>query len=85
MKKKFKDKNKSGPAVEKIVLKKEGVVTEALPNTNFRVKLESGEEVMAHLAGRLRLYRIKILPGDKVSVEFSPYDSTKGRIVYRKK
>jgi len=85
MKKKFKDKNKSGLAVEKIVLKKEGVVTEALPNTNFRVKLESGEEVMAHLAGRLRLYRIKILPGDKVSVEFSPYDSTKGRIVYRKK
>lgn len=85
MKKKFKEKKKFSPVVEKTVLKKEGTVTEALPSTNFRVKLETGEEIMAHLAGKLRLYRIKILPGDKVTVEVSPYDNTRGRIVYRKK
>ncbi len=65
--------------------RKNGIVLESLPNTNFRVKTEEGKEVLAHLAGRLRMNRIKILPGDKVVVEISPYDETKGRIVYRKK
>lgn len=62
-----------------------GQVLEALPNTTFRVRLDSGKEIIAHLAGRLRLYRIRVLPGDKVTVELSPYDETKGRIVYRGK
>lgn len=62
-----------------------GVVLEALPNTNFKVKLESGEEIMAHLAGKLRMFRIRILPGDRVTVEMSPYDKERGRIVYRGK
>jgi len=66
-------------------IKKKGIVTEALPNTNFRVKLEDGEEVMCHLSGKMRLHRIKLLPGDYVKVEISPYDSHKGRIIYRGK
>ncbi len=64
--------------------KKRGVVLEALPSTHFRVKLhESGEEIIAHLAGKLRMHRIKVLPGDDVTMEISPYDQGKGRIVYR--
>lgn len=66
-------------------LRKEGIVTESLPSTNFRVKLDDGQEILAHLAGKLRLYRIRILPGDRVTVETSPYDEKKGRIIYRKK
>jgi len=62
-----------------------GTVTEALPSTHFRVELDDGRKVIAHLSGRLRIYRIKILPGDRVTVEMSPYDETKGRIVYRGK
>jgi translation initiation factor IF-1 len=65
--------------------RKTGVVIEALPSTNFRVKLDEGEEILCHLAGKLRIYRIKILPGDKVTVEISPYDEKRGRIVYRGK
>lgn len=64
---------------------KEGVVIEALPATMFRVRFEDGVEILAHLAGRLRLHYIRILPGDRVRVEFSPYDVTKGRIVHRLK
>jgi len=64
---------------------KEGEVLEALPSLKFKVRLEDGSEILAYLAGRLRLFRIRILPGDKVQVEMSPYDSTKGRIVYRNK
>ena len=56
---------------------------EALPNTMFRVELETGQEVLAYLCGRMRRYYIKVLPGDKVKVELSPYDLEKGRIVYR--
>ncbi len=63
--------------------RKNGIVVEALPSTNFRVKLDDGTEVLCHLAGKLRMYRIKILPGDRVSVETSPYDEKRGRIVYR--
>lgn len=60
-----------------------GQVQEALPGTQFRVLLENGVEILAHLSGRMRLYRMKVTPGDKVSIEMSPYDLTKGRIVYR--
>lgn len=66
-------------------IQKTGQVTETLPGTLFRVQLEDGNEILAHLAGRLRMHRIKILPGDKVTVEMTPYDQSKGRIVYRGK
>lgn len=66
-------------------LKKQGRITEALPSLHFRVKLDDGKEVLARLAGKLRLYRIKVLPGDKVTVELSHYDDKRGRIVYREK
>ncbi|MCK5044680.1 translation initiation factor IF-1 [Candidatus Parcubacteria bacterium] len=79
-----KKKQNNVPPVEPAE-RKEGIVLEALPGAHFKVKLETGEELMAHLAGKLRLYRIKILPGDKVTLELSPYDIGKGRIVYRKK
>jgi len=62
-----------------------GVVLEALPSTHFKVQLEDGREITAHLAGKLRMFRIRVLPGDRVTVEMSPYDQTKGRIVYRGK
>ena len=64
---------------------KEGIVQEALPSTLFRVRLDDGVEMLAHLAGRLRLHHIRVLPGDRVRIEISPYDSTKGRIVLRMK
>jgi len=64
---------------------KEGVVMEALPSTLFRVKLEDGSEIIAHLAGRLRIHHIRVLAGDRIRVELSPYDETKGRIVHRLK
>jgi len=62
-----------------------GTVTEALPNTMFRVELEGGQQVLAYLCGKMRRYYIKVLLGDKVKVELSPYDLEKGRIVYRYK
>ena len=61
----------------------EGTVVEALPNAMFRVKLENEHLVLAHISGKMRMYFIKILPGDKVIIEMSPYDLTKGRIIYR--
>jgi len=67
----------------KKALLRDGQVVETLPSLNFRVKLDSGEEILAHLAGKLRLYRIKVLLGDRVRVELSPYDEKKGRIIYR--
>jgi translation initiation factor IF-1 len=63
----------------------EGTVVEALPNAMFRVELESGHRVLAHVSGKMRMHFIKILPGDKVTVELSPYDLSRGRIVYRYK
>ncbi len=60
-----------------------GTVLEALPNAHFKVELEDGREVNAHLAGKMRIHRIKVLPGDTVTVEMTPYDKEKGRIVYR--
>ncbi len=71
--------------MKKDVIRKEGVVTETLPSTTFRVELEDGKEIIAHLSGKMRRYFIRILPGDKVTVEMTPYDDEKGRIVYRKK
>ena len=66
-------------------IKQEGEILEALPNAQFRVKLENGHEILAHVSGKMRMYYIKILPGDRVSVEMSPYDFSKGRITYRPK
>ena len=63
----------------------EGTVVEPLPNAMFRVELENGHKVLAHISGKMRMNFIKILPGDKVTVELSPYDPTRGRIVYRYK
>jgi len=60
-----------------------GTVTKALPNAQFNVELENGHVVLAHISGKMRKYYIRILPGDKVTVELSPYDLTRGRIVYR--
>lgn len=68
---------------KKTPIRKSGVILEALPSTNFRVKLDDGKEILCHLAGRLRIYKIKILPGDRVQVEMSPYDEKRGRIIYR--
>jgi translation initiation factor IF-1 len=67
----------------KDIIRLEGKVTEALPNAIFRVELENGHKVMAHVSGRMRMHFIRILPGDQITVELSPYDLTKGRIVYR--
>jgi translation initiation factor IF-1 len=61
----------------------EGIVTDALPNTMFKVKLDTGQEVLAYLSGRMKKYYIKVLLGDRVRVELSPYDITRGRITYR--
>lgn len=70
---------------KKDIIEVEGTVVEALPNTIFRVELENGHEIMAHISGKLRMNYIRILPGDKVIVELSPYDLTKGRITWRNK
>ena len=63
----------------------EGTVVEALPNATFRVKLENDHQLLAHISGKMRMHFIRILPGDKVTVELSPYDRSRGRIVYRYK
>lgn len=63
----------------------EGAVVDSLPNTMFRVKLDNGHEVLAHISGKMRKHFIRILPGDRVQVELSPYDLKRGRIVYRLK
>ncbi len=61
----------------------EGTVIEPLPNATFRVELDNGHRILAHISGKMRMHYIKILPGDRVKVELSPYDLTRGRIVYR--
>ena len=63
----------------------QGEIEEALPNATFRVKLENGHVVLGHISGKMRMHYIRILPGDKVTVELTPYDLTKGRIVFRAK
>jgi translation initiation factor IF-1 len=71
-------------AKEKMIVV-DGNILENLPNASFRVKLENGHEVLAHISGKMRMHYIKILPGDKVTVELSPYDLSRGRITYRYK
>jgi translation initiation factor IF-1 len=66
-------------------IEQEGTVVEALGNSMFRVELENEQQIICHISGKMRMYYIKILPGDKVKVEMSPYDLTKGRIVFRYK
>ncbi len=70
---------------KKDVIEVEGVVTEALPNTKFYVELDNGHKVLAHISGKLRMNYIRILPGDRVVMELSPYDLTQGRIIWRGK
>ncbi len=70
---------------KKNVIKMEGTIKEVLPNAMFRVELDNGLVVLAHVAGKMRMHFIRILPGDRVVVELSPYDLTRGRIVYRHK
>jgi translation initiation factor IF-1 len=65
-------------------LETEGEVIELLPNASFKVMLDNEVEILAHLSGKMRMYKIRILPGDRVTIEMSPYDMTKGRITYRK-
>ena len=67
------------------VIEVEGVVVETLPNTTFKVELENGHQILGHISGKLRMNYIKILPGDKVKVELSPYDLSRGRIIWRAK
>ncbi len=69
----------------KDVISVEGIVKELLPNTMFRVEIQNGHTVLAHISGKMRLNFIRILPGDTVTMEMSPYDLTKGRIIFRKK
>lgn len=71
--------------MSKDCIKIEGIVKELLPNTQFLVTLENGHVITAHISGKMRLHFIRILPGDQVTVEMSPYDLTKGRISYRKR
>ncbi|HEY4662807.1 MAG TPA: translation initiation factor IF-1 [Candidatus Humimicrobiaceae bacterium] len=67
------------------IIEAEGTILEALPNAMFRVELDNGHRVLAHISGKMRMHYIKILPGDKVKVEISPYDLSRGRITFRKK
>ena len=67
------------------VIEIEGLVEDTLPNAQFKVKLENGHEILAHVSGKIRMHYIRILPGDKVTVEISPYDLTRGRITFRHK
>ncbi len=69
--------------VSKDFLELNGEVTESLPAATFRVKLENGHEILAHLSGKMRMFNIRLLPGDKVKIQMTPYDLTKGRITYR--
>ena len=66
-------------------IKVDGTIIETLPNASFKVELENGHQVLAHISGKMRMHFIKILPGDKVSIELSPYDLNRGRITYRYK
>jgi translation initiation factor IF-1 len=70
---------------KQLVIEQDGVVRESLGNAMFRVELENGHTITAHISGKMRMHYIKILPGDKVKIEMSPYDLTKGRIIFRYK
>jgi len=75
------EKNKSTDSKE--LIEAQGEVVELMPSTTFKVLLENGHEILAHLSGRMRMHKIRLLPGDKVKVQISPYDLTKGRVTYR--
>jgi len=77
------DKAKTNSAKLKEMIVKEGTVKETLMGAMFKVELEDGEEVLASLSGKMRKFRIRLLPGDKVRIEFSPYDLSRGRVTYR--
>ena len=79
------DTKPAGPQSKADAVVVEGVVTDSLPNARFKVKMENGHEVLAHISGKMRKHFIRILNGDKVTVELSPYDLTRGRITYRYK
>lgn len=81
----MKKKKPSQGSASKEVIEAEGTIVEALPNAMFRVRLDSGHEVLAHISGKIRMFYIRVLLGDRVLVELSPYDLTRGRIVYRYK
>jgi len=78
-------KDKKRKKSKKDTIEVKGTVVEALPNAMFRVQLDTGHEVLAHISGKMRMYYIRILLGDRVLVELSPYDLTRGRIIYRYK
>ncbi|OIP23051.1 translation initiation factor IF-1 [bacterium CG_4_10_14_0_2_um_filter_33_32] len=78
-------KNESPKNNKKEVIELKGKIIETLPNAMFRVELENGHEILAHISGRMRMHYIKILPGDEVTIEMTPYDLSKGRIIYRHK
>lgn len=80
-----KRKNQRKEKMSKDVIEFEGTILEAMPNAMFRVELENGHEILAHISGKIRKNFIRILPGDKVKVEMTPYDLTRGRITYRLK
>jgi translation initiation factor IF-1 len=88
---KYRKKRKAGEGgdapqtddTSKTFIEVNGVIEECLPATNFRIKLENGQEIIGHLSGRMRMNRIRLLPGDEVKVEMTPFDLTKGRITYR--
>lgn len=69
--------------VHKGTFEKEGIITESLPNANFRVRLNDGKVILCHVSGKMRMNRIRIMPGDRVKVETTPYDESRGRIIYR--
>jgi translation initiation factor IF-1 len=85
MGKKKDNKNKQGQekSDSKDFIELEGEILEAMPATSFRVLLDNGQEILAYLSGKMRMYKIKLLPGDRVKVQISPYDLTKGRITFR--
>ncbi|MGI8773781.1 MAG: translation initiation factor IF-1 [Actinomycetota bacterium] len=80
-----KNKSKESSAAKEEGIQVEGTVLEPLPNAMFKVELDNGHQVLAHISGKMRMHYIRILPGDRVLVELSPYDLTRGRVVYRYK
>ena len=83
-KRNFREQRENKGRKESDSVRAEGVVVEALPNTTFKVQLDTGHEILAYISGKMRIHYIRILPGDRVVLEISPYDTTRGRIVYRK-
>ncbi|MBI3287347.1 MAG: translation initiation factor IF-1 [Chloroflexi bacterium] len=81
----YREREKEGEGKKKETIEADGTIIKALPNAMFRVRLDTGHEVLAHISGKMRVYYIRILLGDRVRVELSPYDLTRGRITYRYK